>query len=636
MKKLIFIFLAAASLFFFSFSAEKKEAQKFNEKRTKIQDVKKILLKRESKEPKQTKNRNILDQVKDNFVAFVNVNLVPMTSEKIVPNQTVIVNNDRIIQIGSSINVKIPKEAQVIDGKNRYLMPGLADMHVHLSDLDYPVPTLHMFLAKGVTTIRDLDGGFGNYTLRWKNEVEAGIRIGPKIIAGSPIWHYTPSNIRDEVFKQKSIGYDFIKIYSEFPKESFTELMNMSKSFEMYTVGHIPLSVGFHETILEGMCEIAHVSEIRMGIIPYNKNKNFTEAWEWFNYFSEILLSEFKSIDDCTIEKIDSRFGDAISKIVDQLKSANIAICTTLNHNGHLREIDLPSFMKLEGIAYLSPTYIESLKRNYDRNRKRWAGREHLHNLQMNMDRLFINRLNDVGVPLVLGTDVITKIGNLPGFSVHQELKILVEYGLTPFEAIKAGTATASRIVEAINGKGDFGTIEVGKRADFILANKNPFENVKNIEDNRGVMAAGIWYPREQLDRMIAINEENRPIPASKILLRVIEEKGINKAIQLFWKAKYSINNDSDLLINYDEIISLGYILLNQGKLKEATEIFKLLVLEYPYLANSYDSLGEAYMLMGEKELAIANYEKALDLEPFKKSSIKMLEKLRNKSFNSH
>ena len=270
----MFVSLIAVSLFFFSYSTEKKDTNKFNKKK-----------------------------IKDNFVAFVNVNLVPITSEKIVPNQTVIVNNDRIVQIGTSINVKIPEKAQVIDGKNKYLMPGLADMHVHLSDLEYPVPTLHMFLAKGVTTIRDLDGAIGNYTLRWKNEVEAGIRIGPRIITGSPIWHYSPANVRDEVFKQKSIGYDFIKIYSEFPKKSFIELMNATKSFKMYTVGHIPLSVGFNETILEGMNEIAHVSEIRMGIIPYNKNKNFTEAWEWFNYFSEILLTEFKSLDDCTIEK---------------------------------------------------------------------------------------------------------------------------------------------------------------------------------------------------------------------------------------------------------------------------------------------------------------------------------------------
>lgn len=569
----------------------------------------------------------------DQPIAFVNVNLIPMTSNATIPGQTVVIQNARILRVGPSVSVAIPEGAHIIDGENQYLLPGLADMHVHLEEFDYPVPTLHMFLAKGVTTVRDLDGVSGNFIFRWKNEVDAGLRVGPRIIAGSPIWHYSPGNIPAEVFKQKSTGFEFIKIYSEQPKGEFFELMHAANSLKMYVVGHIPLSVGLQDTIRSGLDELAHVSEIRRAIIPYDMHMNFKHSWQWSSYFNDILLSEFPAYADCTVDSLNRRYGDAIVDAIEELASAGIAVMTTLNHDGHLREIDLPAFLRREGVAYLRPEYVESLRRNYDRNRERWSGREHLHILQQNMDRLFVRRLHEAKVPLVLGTDVITAIGNLPGFAVHQELRILVDYGLSPYDAIRAGTVNASRVVAAMHGEDDFGTVEVGKRADLVLTARNPLEDVENVQQIVGVMAAGIWYPRDELEEMIKIDDAKRPRPASVALLELIEKEGVERAIKEFWRAKYTTDNDHGLLINPYEMNRLGYALVEKGRLEDALEVFRVVVVEYPYNANAWDSLGEVYMLMGERQLAIANYEKALDIERFKESSIEALNRLRNEEF---
>ena len=126
-------------------------------------------------------------------------------------------------------------------------------------------------------------------------------------------------------------------------------------------------------------------------------------------------------------------------------------------------------------------------------------------NLKFRVDKLLLSELKKAGVPLVLATDAGTGgMGLVPGFSIHDELRILTENEFTPYEAIVTGTVTASKIIEAMIGKNDFGTIEISKRADLILLEKNPLENIENIKKPLGVMASGRWYDQKTLQKMIS------------------------------------------------------------------------------------------------------------------------------------
>jgi imidazolonepropionase-like amidohydrolase len=120
------------------------------------------------------------------------------------------------------------------------------------------------------------------------------------------------------------------------------------------------------------------------------------------------------------------------------------------------------------------------------------------------LDRKLLKTLKNAGIPLLLSTDAGTGgMGIVPGFSIHEELCILVENGFSPYEAIAAGTVLASKIVKRMNGQDDFGTIASGKRADLILVEQNPLDDVANIRKIRGVMAAGRWYDQEAISNML-------------------------------------------------------------------------------------------------------------------------------------
>ena len=122
------------------------------------------------------------------------------------------------------------------------------------------------------------------------------------------------------------------------------------------------------------------------------------------------------------------------------------------------------------------------------------------------MERILAKELKRAGITLVFGTDSGTGgMGIVPGFSIHDELRILTEVGFTPYEAIKTGTVNAAKVVEKMTGRGDFGTIESGKRADLILVRGDPLKNLANIREPMGVMTAGRWYPERKLKEMIAI-----------------------------------------------------------------------------------------------------------------------------------
>ncbi|MBW2412617.1 MAG: amidohydrolase family protein [Deltaproteobacteria bacterium] len=437
----------------------------------------------------------------EKITAFKNVNLVPMTEEKIVENQTVLVKGDRIIKIGPSNQIEIHRNAQVIEGQNAYLMPGLADMHVHLRN-DWPLSQLDMYLVQGVTTIRDMGGK--DFMRQWREEVKTGKRSGPTIYVAAPIIYGYEQNPAD-LTASKTAEYDFIKLYSYFSKQDFQTAMQKAKQLDLYTVGHIPYAVGLDGVIKEDIDEIAHLEELIFEFVDFDRNRNL-QPDEWLPYIIKNVMQQNIISRDFDFDNLSGAQKKRFTAAVNKLKSANIPVCTTMVIDDIIvQKLFAPDkFRARSEYRYLPPAYKRAFLDGKEKHQVQFRGIEELASFKYELDKKLLVELHRAGVPLVLGTDAGTgAMGIVPGAALHDELLILVKNGFTPYEAIKTGTVNASKVAAAMTGSNDFGSIEVGKRADLILVNHNPLENIEHIRDYRGVMSGGKWYERAYLKAIV-------------------------------------------------------------------------------------------------------------------------------------
>lgn len=434
--------------------------------------------------PKKQTSTPTSAQNKDQVTAFVNVNLIPMTEEKIIKNQTVIVKGKKIWQIGSANVVELPEKAHIIDGTGCYLMPGLVDMHAHIR-VKSTLP-LKLYIANGVTAIRNMDATEnvlgGAFILDWRNEIEGGKRIGPKIYTTGPIirgyevqpWRY--------ITRHAKKGYDGIKIYEYFSEQDYRRAISVAKELKLYTVGHIPFSVGLNGVISEDMNEIAHIFVLVQELVDFDRDKNLSPHG-WWPYIADAFVKMNSNSLDFNNANFQQSLRERTKILVDKLRETKIIVCTTL--------------VMIEAATSEGKGYANQIFR----------GRKELATFFRTLCRDLFIELSQAGIPMVLGTDAGRLSGVVHGSSLHDEMRIVTDLGFSPYQAIAACTKNAANVAEAMTGKNDFGTIEIGKRADFILVNQNPLEDVSNIQDNRGVMAAGRWYSKSTLEDMISLSK---------------------------------------------------------------------------------------------------------------------------------
>ena len=416
-------------------------------------------------------------------IAVTKVHVIDMTSEQTRDNYTVMVRDGRITALGPASEIDVPASIEAIDGSGAYLMPGLADMHVHTSGIPL---AYSLFLANGITTIRETSG-MAKY-LEWSRGVEEGEILGPTIYTTGPTLHgssseeprgnpdavlTTADEIRTEVANQYEAGYRILKLYDFLSAEAFRAAMEEAKARGMYTVGHVPYSVGIEGVTEAGMDELAHI---------HSFHQDFFKHFDPENVFDEYPIEEHR-----------------IPEIVAMVKAAGTRICVTLIVNQALLDSqDLDSYLQRPMQSYELPwaePYMRSAAWYFN---KMWPG-PYLEETYLPWLYRLTKALHDAGVMLVLGTDSGVT-GLVHGFSTQEELSLLVKAGLSPYEALLTGTRNAA----IASGDGDdWGTIEVGKRADMILLADNPLDDIRNAQRIMGVIKAGRWLDREELDRML-------------------------------------------------------------------------------------------------------------------------------------
>ena len=453
------------------------------------------------------------NQRHEETVAFINVNLIPMTSDTVIENQTVLVKGSTIVAVGDSDTVQIPGGAQVIDGHGAYLMPGLADMHMHTrQDWEdrgiWPVHPLNLYLANGVTTIRDFSpqGSPLTYALEWRDEIRAGTRSGPTMYASGKLLYASPLGDAEGIVRQNyDLGFDFLKLYSYLSKEDYHRAMQTAKTLGMYTAGHIPYAVGLDGVLAEGMDEIAHVEELLPEFFDFDRDKQLTPK-EWMPFIAESVLIQLDMSSSTLQAAFEKENLDTLARITDQLRSANVPVCTTMVVDDVIQYklFQAETFLERPENIYFEKGYLESFRQGEEKHQVQCRGIQGLCAFKYSIDRWVLGSLHDAGVLLLLGTDSGTGgMGIVPGYSIHDELRILVENGFSPYQALATGTVNAAIVVERMTGEGNFGAIEIGKRADLILVRGNPLKDVENIRDPLGVMASGRWYSGETLSELI-------------------------------------------------------------------------------------------------------------------------------------
>jgi hypothetical protein len=448
----------------------------------------------------------------ETIAAFTNVNLVPMTAEVIIQNQIVIVKGSRIIAIGPSTHIDIPKDAFIINGSNAYLIPGLADMHMHTRpnwlSSDWPVPPFYLYLAFGVTSIRDFGpkGRSPDNVLHWRDGIKKGELIGPTIYTCGEQLRGSVDNPEEIVRIQKAKQFDFIKLYSYLSQDEFQRAVATAKKVGMYTAGHIPFQVGLEGVLSEGMDEIAHIEELFWEFVYFNRSLYFNNEQEWMSYVISETFQQYEPYLKSDTKTIETALNKKMAIVAQKVKAGSIPICTTLFLDEVIVEklFEPETFLSKPENKYLPKDYLDAFKQGREKHQIQFFRGETFAQFKRRADLMLLSHLDKAGVPLILGTDAGTGwMGLVPGLSVHKELRVLTKNGLTPFEAIKTATVNAAVVVNNMIGQGDFGTIEVGKRADLLLVNGNPLEDIEVLSSPKGVMAAGRWYDKSTLQRMI-------------------------------------------------------------------------------------------------------------------------------------
>ncbi len=423
-------------------------------------------------------------------IVFTHVTIIDVTGATPKRDTTVVITGDRISAIGD--NIPLPAGAQVVDATGKFLIPGLWDMHVHW----YVRDTFTLFLANGVTGVRQM---FGNSDLlRWRDQIAKGSLLGPRMVVASPIidgpqpiW---PNSIavrnedegRKAVRRVKQWGADFVKVYALLPRDAYFGIADEAKQQGITFVGHVPSSVSPAEASDAGQKSIEHLT----GILIASSDKE-TE-----------LRDKLVKADS---PEARGRIQAMALETYNQKKAADLIARFARNQTWQC-----PTLTVLRSSAYLGD---ENFRRD---GRLRYIPRP----LQQRWNFRVINRsesdeavekkvlqkqfeivgaMQKAGVPILAGTDT----GNpycFPGFSLHEELALLVLTGLTPVEALRSATLNPAKFFGLDQ---TLGTIEQGKIADLVLLEANPLLDIRNTQRISAVVSNGRLFDRKALDKML-------------------------------------------------------------------------------------------------------------------------------------
>ncbi len=403
----------------------------------------------------------------DEAIAFVNVNVVPMDANHVLTDQTVVVRDGRIAEMGPASSVDVPRNAVEVDGSGKYLMPGIAEMHGHVFTTDVITPEVaetfpELYVLTGVTTVRTMAGSPWQFELR--DPIESGALIGPHIYTASPSLNGNSVNDVEHahqlVREHHAAGYDLLKVHPGLSRAEYDAIVETAAELGIRVAGHVSEDVGIRRAL-----------EARQGVDHLD------------GYYIEA------GADDATmaeLAQITKEAGVYNAPTMDLWKTVlGVYQTEELSQRAELRYM-LPALVE-QWVTQTAGIVQNAVANRAEANRELVA-----------RDRM-LSALHQAGAKLLLGSDS-PQIFSVPGFSLTHELPAMVDAGVPPYAALEAATRNAA---EYFGEEDEFGTVEVGKRADLILVEGNPLDDIRNVHRQAGVMVRGLWIPKSEIEERL-------------------------------------------------------------------------------------------------------------------------------------
>ncbi len=452
-------------------------------------------------------------------LAITHVTLIDATGAAPMPDMTVFVADEQIAAIGPSKSVFIPRGTKTLDAGGRFLIPGLVDMHAHLTGAGEPTGSrefiLPLLLANGITTVRDMGGDLDSL-LKLRHEIEHGQLQAPRIFFAGPYLDGDPpffqpslvvtnsAEATADIHSLISRGGDFIKVQSNLSREAYFAIADVCRREHITFVGHVPDRVTAAEASDAGQKSIEHLTGVLRACSsdePLLMRKQFAAGPKKAT-IGQSLNRELGWQRELLQSYSDEQASAVIAKFMRNQTWQVPTLILLRNDAFPTPETDPSRDSRREYIPLQVLANWE--KGTKDRDTGATAEEFALRASFMQASLRIVGKMNAAGVPILAGTDT-TAPYVFPGSSLHEELALLVQAGLTPMQALQAATERPAKFLGKLQTQG---TIQQGKIADLLLLDANPLEDIHNTEKIRAVILRGKLLDRNFLDEVLA-KEEN-------------------------------------------------------------------------------------------------------------------------------
>ena len=421
-------------------------------------------------------------------VAFTNVTVLTMDGDRRLADHTVIVRDGRIAALGPSASTPVPAGVTRVEGRGKFLMPGLAEMHAHVPPGN---PTreqlediMFLYVANGITTIRGMLGA--PYQIQLKEQLESGAMLGPQFFPAAPSLNGnsapTPEAAVALVRQAKATGYDLVKIHPGVSRATWDAAVAEMRAQGLTFGGHIPFDVGIVHAMRTGIATIDHVD-------------GYLEA----AVRDSAVYAPGSQLGDI-IDAVDPAKFPALARMARELQVWNVP--TMYLWENFYNDRTPEELGALPEMQYVSPQQVTAWmnqKRGRalaDENQRMTPERRARY---LALRRQMLKALADAGAPLLMGTDS-PQMFNVPGYALHRELQVARSAGLTPQQVLESGTRNVGRYVrESLKQDGSFGTVAAGQWADLVLLDADPTVDLEHLTRRSGVMLRGRWVSAAEI-----------------------------------------------------------------------------------------------------------------------------------------